>query len=845
MSQINQRLQKLFHEDDHRIVLWYGNDSTEMTAEFEAMELAGVTKLNVQHQALKTKFAVQVEQTDDKDKFLLFSPGKVPESDADNWLLDLQLAYPLFSTDEYAVYRDELKLDRTADKVLKTYRTFFANKDRREQLRQRLPSTVANDRELELGMLGALLRCEPRVTEIFLALISAYPERDRPELSETTRRKLSQREEVEKEITNHGLDQPLWEYAERTYGYQSAEPGVEDFVKALFVSRFSELVPGQPRRVRREADLLLHRWQDSERTRPTFELMARRLGSEWNVAEKMAKLPLKDLQRADLFVEIDRRLLSGLRDEILKGEITAERVHGLINDREGTFWFEAYVHHYAALRAATTFLALQRSLHLRTGAQNSLTDYTRQQHQVDQAYRQFHYHLRYVSDPLLQPLVEPLERHYTTGFLHPLNQHWQQQLDTEGFPPPGLSMARQSGFWKTNIEPYVKRGNRIFVIISDGLRYESAAELSDWLPTLGRYRTELEPMLAAAPTFTQLGMAALLPHEALQLRGDGMVTADGQSTQGTANRDKILKAAANGRAVAITAPDLLRDYSARAAGRAWVKNYDVIYIYHNLIDQAGEKEEDQLFVRTQKCFEEIEQLLTIIARMNGNNIIITADHGYLFQHSPLEDNDYASYKVIGDDQKYNRRFVLGTQLEQDPGAMHFTAEQLGLSGDLEIVIPRSVHRLRRSGSGSRYVHGGLSLQELVVPTLRVSIGRTANDDALPVDVEVIAGNGRITNNEYSVRFFQKQAVGGKRSERSLRIGFFDAEDKLISEEQKIVFSSDAAEERKRETRLSFRFGTDAAVGGKRPVKLRLRDPSGAVIIEHPFILDITFGSDFD
>lgn len=845
MSQIIHRLHKLFHEDDHRIVLWYGNDSSEMTAEFEAMELAGVTKLNVQNQALKTKFAVQVEQTDDKDKFLLFSPGKVPESDADNWLLDLQLAYPLFSTDEYAVYRDELKLDRTADKILKTYRTFFASKERRELLRQRLPSKVASDRELELGMLGALLRCEPRITEIFLALISAYVEQDRKELSAAAIRKLSQREAVEKEITDHGLDQPLWEYAERTYGYQSDDPGIEDFVKALFVSRLAELLPGQPRRVRREADLLLDRWQDSERTRPTYELVARRLGGEWSIASKMAGLSLKDLQRADLFVEIDQRLLSGLRDEILSGEVSADEVNALISDREGTFWFEGYTHHYAALRAAATFLALQGSLHLRPGARDSLIDYTGQQCKIDQAYRQFHYHLRYVSDPLLQPLVEPLERHYTTGFLHPLNQHWQQQLDAEGFPPPGLPIAHQRDFWKTNIEPYVKRGNRIFVIISDGLRYESAAELSGWLPTLGRYRTELEPMMAAAPTFTQLGMAALLPHKELQLRGDGMVSADGQSTQGTANRDKILKAAANSRAIAITASDLVRDYSARDAGRAWVKNYDVIYIYHNLIDQAGEKEEDQLFVRTQKCFEEIEQLLTIIARMNGNNIIVTADHGYLFQHSPLEDSDYASYKVLGDDQKYNRRFVLGANLEKDSAAMHFTAGELGLKGDLEIVIPRSVYRLRRSGSGSRYVHGGLSLQELVVPMLRVSLGRTANDDALPVDVEVIAGNGHITNNEYSVRFFQKQAVGGKRGERRLRIGFYDADEKLISDEKNIVFNSEAVEERNRETRLRFRFGADAGTGGQRPVKLRLRDPSGVIVFEHPFTLDITFGSDFD
>jgi hypothetical protein len=47
MSTLNQRLTKRFHEDDHRIVRWYGNDSEEMAAQFCAMALAITFPVNI------------------------------------------------------------------------------------------------------------------------------------------------------------------------------------------------------------------------------------------------------------------------------------------------------------------------------------------------------------------------------------------------------------------------------------------------------------------------------------------------------------------------------------------------------------------------------------------------------------------------------------------------------------------------------------------------------------------------------------------------------------------------------------------------------------------------------
>ena len=69
------------------------------------------------------------------------------------------------------------------------------------------------------------------------------------------------------------------------------------------------------------------------------------------------------------------------------------------------------------------------------------------------------------------------------------------------------------------------------------------------------------------PSYTQLGMAALLPNKALAIADNetGTVLVDGQSSQGTANRTKILQAALNGRGEAITAEDLMAAWTGMTA----------------------------------------------------------------------------------------------------------------------------------------------------------------------------------------------------------------------------------------------------------------------------------------
>jgi hypothetical protein len=149
-----------------------------------------------------------------------------------------------------------------------------------------------------------------------------------------------------------------------------------------------------------------------------------------------------------------------------------------------------------------------------------------------------------------------------------------------------------------------------------------------------------------------------------------------------------------------------------------------------------------------------------LASANASNVFITADHGFLFQEKALADSFFLSTQPQGDDIKVvNRRYVLGRGLKVDIAFNTFNSVQIGLDSDLEVQIPKSIHRLRLAGGGSRYVHGGATLQEIVVPVLAVNKKRKS--DTRLVNVEVWPESDKITTGQVVVRLFQSEPVSEK------------------------------------------------------------------------------------
>jgi len=347
-------------------------------------------------------------------------------------------------------------------------------------------------------------------------------------------------------------------------------------------------------------------------------------------------------------------------------------------------------------------------------------------------------------------------------------------------------------------------------------------------------------------------MAALLPNTSLAIADNetSYVFVNGKPSNGTANRDKILKQAIGDRAKAIVAEDFIN--LNRDESRELLKANDVIYIYHNRIDHTGDKlqSEGLAFEAAESTLKELIQLVKKLTAANANNILLTADHGFIYQNQDLDQSDFLSQNVTGQTILYrDRRFVLGKGLDRTDSVKFFDASALGLSGDIEVCIPKSINRLRLSGSGSRFVHGGATLQEITIPIIKINKKRQS--DVSFVELEILRGSSStITSGQLAVTFYQDQPTTDKVRSRHLRAGLYTQSGDLISDSHDLNFDIASENPRERELQVRFLLTKKADEVNNQEVILRLEEKlSGTTHYQEyksiRYLIRRSFTSDFD
>lgn len=231
-------------------------------------------------------------------------------------------------------------------------------------------------------------------------------------------------------------------------------------------------------------------------------------------------------------------------------------------------------------------------------------------------------------------------------FLAQLGENWTNVV-SEDLAEHGriTGVPQQTAFYADCVR---ERRGRAFVIVSDALRYEVAAELAAELRRTMQGAAVLAARAAMFPTITKFGMAALLPHTSLTVeekRGGGVaVRADGQPTE-AGDREKVL-CAAEPKSCVLKYTTLIG--MKRAERAVLVKRMEVAYLYHDRIDEANHTSDAMVFPACTEAVAEILNLVRIIVNdFGGIRIHITADHGFLYTYSPLAESDKVGRTACG------------------------------------------------------------------------------------------------------------------------------------------------------------------------------------------------------
>lgn len=804
-TKIQQALNNLFEKQ--RIVFWYDTQH-EFRADFKTLELPGVEKIELANNELGVKHRVLRKQPE--QKFLLYLDGPEP-AHLENWLLDVQLASgSIFRTDQVALWLAELELGPNAYPLLEAHPAFFEASKRREKLKDLL-ETSDSQHALRQKMLAVCVGCEPRLDVMLESLLADLA-------SETDART--------KLIERSGLGSYFWEQVKRAYGYDSQQPGLQDFVIELFKSCFlSEVAPDFKPRLSSEAKVFIKRWKDSRSHAEAFEHLSAQCAGILQIDDKLQSLDYRGLMELDEFESIDRRILSTLVRDVVARTVSATEVEQWVRQRRQGHWFGRYKDVYLAIEHGALFI---QQLELTQLEMDSLVDgvhkYATTWFRLDQRYRRFIHHARQSGQAsLLQALSQQVENLYTNNYLSRLNVRWQQFIDAcqrwEAAP-----VAGQAQFFARFVRPCMERNTKICVLISDALRYEVGEELQSLIRREDRFEAEMVPALACLPSYTQLGMAALLPHTTLALAedGSGEALADGGSATGSANRAKILAQTVSASTV-VLAKDVLS--MSKDDSRALIRDHAIVYVYHNLIDKTGDTRdtEERVFDAAEDTLDELLRVIKKLANANASNLLVTADHGFIYQNHALEDSDFVSSEPEGTEILYtDRRFVLGRGLRDNSSFKTWQPDQLGLAGSLQVQIPKSINRLRLKGSGSRFVHGGATLQEVVIPV--ISINKKRQSDVGRVGVELIGGGKTITTGQLAVVLYQAEPVTEKRQPRQLRVGLYTLAGELISDTHELTFDMTSENPRGRELAVRFILSRKADACNNQQVELRLEEP---------------------
>jgi len=556
----------------------------------------------------------------------------------------------------------------------------------------------------------------------------------------------------------------------------------------------------------------------------------------------------------DHFEEIDRHIIRQIVQAMSTQTVSSPEVLTWVRERRQSNWYPKYEDIYQAIGFATEFQQALAEANLgMTSPAEGVRRYVSSWYKLDQLYRKFIYHMQKSGQAsLLADLNDSVENRYTNSFVLPVNDAWQDQIAglTE-WKIPGY--AAQADFYRDQAAEYRRKDQKVAVIISDALRFEVAEECLRRIRALDRFDAELKPMISSLPSYTQLGMAALLPHNGLAMAEDGSgdILAGGEPTKGTVAREKLLAAGRKGdNAKALKSEDVMNMRT--EDGKALFRDHHIVYIYHNRIDAVGDKlqTEDRLPEAADDAIEDLTKLVRKLTSANFSNILITADHGFLYQHRALDESDFAIADPQGAEILFrNRRFVIGRGLNATVGMKHFTATGLGLSGDLEALIPNSINRMRVKGAGSRFVHGGAALQEVVIPVIRV--GKQREADVGHVEVQIfVTGRSLISSGQTAVTLYQVQPVSEKMRPRELLAGIYATDGTLISDEYTLLFDFRSENAREREMPRKFLLSREADCFNNHDVILKLRERVGKTshyqdYASHRFQMRRGITTDFD
>lgn len=831
LKQIIDRLNAEFTGETRKLVFWY-DDKAEFAEDMETVELqnAKIYHLQPDNQFYTKYFLERVDKT---TNYLIYAPFPKPDV-RDNHLEDTMLYSRRFFADRASLLSVDLGIEEKYKPVIEKHIKFFANKERTQRFYD-LEIENFNEENILVGLLSAV--CKARTCSF----------------EEVVRIVLTDGELVDnaflQEFEKYDLLSAFWQLCEQHFGYTDTKPSLERLLVTLFVTYTGRYVQAElPAAWKsfvsyKSGNIIafLDSLMNSVLYRDKYDALSAHVAKGLNVLSAFAGMRVDDLVECDTFLAVDQVLVKWLI-----GRLVSEDIGAIVNgftipelcEKRAKMHFGRKTGKTYQLLSSAYGMVKEADYHVADGLKPIIDRYLAADYNMDQQYRKFYYYYDQLeSTESFEPLRELVENIYTNEYLACLLPAWNAGIQQDA---AFSAIPLQREFYNANLR-YTKE--RTVVIISDAMRYEVGQELFARMQDDPKCTAKLSVQLSVLPSYTRLGMAALLPHKTLEMTDDFQVLVDGILCDNLAGRQQVLQIY-NPDSVCVQFDDIKNLKVAEL--RDVLTKRQIIYVYHNQIDARGDKAntEDEVF---NACEEAVQEIMDLIHRISvsGNtyHFIVTADHGFIYKRDKLTESDKISGKSA-EKAFVNRRFIVSKAALEDDGIDHMSIGRVLGNEDSKVVsYPVSSNVFKVAGGGANYVHGGSSPQEMLVPVLEFKMER-GHMETKNAEIALVSIVHKITNLITSMDFIQSDAVSDTVKAAKYRIFFLSEDNEKISNENSYVADSREENAQKRIFRMRFTFKNKKYDKEKQYYLVVYDEESGLEQWRQPVIMDIAFADDF-
>ncbi|OQX18969.1 MAG: hypothetical protein BWK76_05975 [Desulfobulbaceae bacterium A2] len=313
----------------------------------------------------------------------------------------------------------------------------------------------------------------------------------------------------------------------------------------------------------------------------------------------------------------------------------------------------------------------------------------------------------------LESLVQRARREYCRS-VDALQGEFIRLAAGEGWPVSGGQILRNNQLFNRIVAPSLDQGENVAFFLVDSLRFELGVELEKQLAD--KQAATLHTVCAQLPTYTEVGMASLMPDAETALHlvakdGKLVTTLNRNPATGPATRLDYLKLIKGDQCMDIELEELLRKKKLKLPAPVrllLVRTRDIDTIAHGSPSQALRMIPDLL--------RQILRGLNKVADLGFTKAVIATDHGFIL--FPEQEAGNVAPKPAGKWLVEKSRCLLGHG-EGDGANLVLKRSEVGIPGDFEhYAVPRGLVPYSR---GQMFYHEGLSLQECVLPCLTVDL----------------------------------------------------------------------------------------------------------------------------